>query len=131
MVVLFFRANVALLYSNTGRLMRVCTQTLFGDCNDHATFDPQEKVYYTKAIEYYQQSLRVLRERHLYPEIWDRVSWELSGTFYTMGTLVQDFTLSRNVEPEQVSLASGATAFGVKFWVLKQIAMHVMSHYLL
>ena len=83
--------------------MRICSQTIFNTPVRRATFDTQEKAYYSKAIEYYQNSLRTLRERKSYPEIWDRVSWELSGTYYAVGTLVQDFASSVDAEPEQVS----------------------------
>lgn len=95
---------MALLYSNCGRLMRICAQTLFNDKRE--TFTSQEKAYFTSAIKYYQTSLEALTDRKLFTEIWDRVSWELSVTYYNMGSLVQDYFASEQCEAETVSFSS-------------------------
>ncbi len=96
------RANMALLHSNVGRLMRICAQTLFNDPDRRGRFTPREKAYYTSAVEHYQRSLAALGERKSFPEVWDRVTWELSGTYYTMGTLVQDYFSLKEFEAETV-----------------------------
>ena len=82
--------------------MRICAQSLFNDPAKRGTFTPQEKAYYTSAIEHYQKSLGALGERKSFPEVWDRVTWELSGTYFTMGTLVQDYVSLDEFEAETV-----------------------------
>ena len=95
------RPNIALLHSNCGRLMRISAQTLFNDSGRRGTFSSQEKAYYTSAIEHYQKSLVALGGRKSFPEVWDRVTWELSGTYYTMGTLIQDYFSFKQFEAEK------------------------------
>ena len=46
---------------------------------------------FSKAIESYQKALRCLGERKSCPEVWDTVTWELSGAYYTLATLLQDY----------------------------------------
>ena len=82
--------------------MRISAQTLFSDSGRRGTFSSQEKAYYTSAIVHYQKSLVALGERKSFPEVWDRVTWELSGTYYTMGTLIQDYFSSKQFEAEKV-----------------------------
>lgn len=93
-----------MLHSNCGRLLRACAQTSFNEVDKRGTFTAQERAYYTSAIEHYQKSLGALGERKSFPEVWDRVTWELSGTYYTMGTLVQDYFSLKEFEAETVSL---------------------------
>jgi hypothetical protein len=83
--------------------MRLCAQSLFNDAEKRGTFTPREKAYYTSAVEHYQKSLGALGERKSFPEVWDRVTWELSGTYYTVGTLVQDYVSLKEYEEETVS----------------------------
>ncbi|XP_028414584.1 erythroid differentiation-related factor 1-like [Dendronephthya gigantea] len=94
------RQNVALLHSNSGRLMRLCAQTLFNHSDKQGTISAQEKAYYISAIEHYQKSLMKLGERKSFPEVWDQVTWDLCGTYYTMGTLVQDYFSLEDSETE-------------------------------
>ena len=84
--------------------MRICAQTLFNDPDKRGTFSSQEKTYYTSAVEHYQKSLGALGERKSCAEVWDRVTWELSGTHYTMGTLIQDYFSAQESEAEKVGL---------------------------
>lgn len=97
------RPNIALLHSNSGRLMRISAQTLFNDPDRRGIFTAREKSYYTSAVEHYQKSLAALGERKSFPEVWDRVTWELSGTYYTMGTLVQDYFSLEEFDADTVS----------------------------
>lgn len=76
-------ANLALLHSNTGRLMRLCAHM-------HVK-QMQESHFYNKALASYQKALQVLGSRKTNPAIWDTVSWDLSTTLYTMATLLQDY----------------------------------------
>lgn len=111
-----FRANLALLHSNTGRLMRLCAQAVRTDKPLQGEFSSEEKTFYkqvgistnhhhppprrlsdyyldviTQAIEFYNRALQSLAERKACPEVWDAVTWELSGAYFTMATLLQDY----------------------------------------
>ncbi|XP_067036895.1 erythroid differentiation-related factor 1-like isoform X2 [Acropora muricata] len=99
-------ANKALLLSNLGRLMRLCAQAV-GRVHSKGTgkrgeFSQEERSYFNKAFEFYNRALRCLAERKKNPEVWDTVTWELSGLYFTMATLLQDYApLSSNAQ-EQV-----------------------------
>lgn len=82
-------ANLALLHSNSGRLMRLCAHF-------HMKQQAQEKHFYNKALISYQKALQVLGTRKTNPAIWDTVTWEMSTTLYTMATLLQDYPTSGN-----------------------------------
>lgn len=77
-------ANLALLHSNTGRLMRICAHV---NTKKHS----RERHFYNKALTSYQKALQVLGTRKTNPAIWDTVTWDLSTTLFTMATLLQDF----------------------------------------
>lgn len=77
-------ANLALLHSNTGRLMRLCAHM-------HDKQNTKERHFYNKALESYQKALQVLGDRKTNPVIWDNVMWDLSTTLYTMASLLQDY----------------------------------------
>lgn len=124
------KTNTALLLCNTGRLMRICAQahcTVMAD-ESRGEFSPEEALYYNKvpfsnpnhwisstltvcfntlllfqAIDYYLSAMRSLGSREIHPAVWDSVNWELSTTYFTLATLLQDFApLSRKAQ-EQVS----------------------------
>lgn len=82
-------ANLALLHSNSGRLMRLCAHM-------HVKKQTQEKHFYNKAIVNYQKALQVLGNRKSNPSIWDTVTWDLSTTLFTMATLLQDYPTAGN-----------------------------------
>ncbi|XP_053594409.1 erythroid differentiation-related factor 1 [Microplitis demolitor] len=88
--------NLALLHSNTGRLMR--TWAHIPDKKQS-----QEKYFYNKAITSYQTALLVLGSKKTNPFIWEDVTWELSSTLYAMATLTQDFTNSNYKTEEEVT----------------------------
>ncbi|CAL7938419.1 unnamed protein product [Xylocopa violacea] len=77
-------ANLALLHSNTGRLMRLCAHM-------HVKQNTQERHFYNKALASYQKALQALGSRKSNPMIWDTVTWDLSTTLFTMATLLQDY----------------------------------------
>ncbi|XP_070155082.1 erythroid differentiation-related factor 1 isoform X2 [Polyergus mexicanus] len=77
-------ANLALLHSNTGRLMRLCAHI-------HDKQNTQERHFYNKALASYQKALQVLGDRKTNSAIWDNVMWDLSTTLYTMASLLQDY----------------------------------------
>lgn len=82
-------ANLALLHSNTGRLMRLWAHM-------HIKRDIQERHFYNKALVSYQKALQVLGDRNTNPAIWDTVTWDLSTTLFTMATLLQDYPTAGN-----------------------------------
>lgn len=81
------QANLALLHSNTGRLMRLCAHM-------HVKQNTQERHFYNKALASYQKALQVLSSRKSNPAIWDTVTWDLSTTLFTMATLLQDYPIT-------------------------------------
>lgn len=97
------RANVALLLCNTGRLMRICAQAHCALASDRSRgeFSPEEALYYNKAIDYYLRAMMSLASRGSHPAVWDSVNWELSTTYFTLATLLQDYApLSRKAQEQ-------------------------------
>ncbi|KAJ7325304.1 hypothetical protein JRQ81_018324 [Phrynocephalus forsythii] len=94
--------NAALLLCNMGRLMRICAHAHCPAGGDlKREFSPEEALYYNKAIDYYLKALRSLGEREVHPAVWDSVNWELSTTYFTMATLLQDYApLSRKAQEQ-------------------------------
>ncbi|KAM4730424.1 erythroid differentiation-related factor 1 [Anableps anableps] len=96
--------NTALLLCNTGRLMRICAQAhcpLSAD-ESRGEFSPEEALYYNKAVDYYLQALRALGSRKSHPAVWDSVNWELSTTYFTLATLLQDYAPVSRKAQEQI-----------------------------
>lgn len=56
-----------------------------------------------QAFEFYNKALRCLADRKKSPEVWDTVTWELSGSYFSMGTLLQDFAPLSTYAQEQVT----------------------------
>ncbi|XP_062422569.1 erythroid differentiation-related factor 1 [Pungitius pungitius] len=95
--------NTALLLCNTGRLMRICAQAHCAVSADQSRgeFSPEEALYYNKAIDYYSRALKSLASRGNHPAVWDSVNWELSTTYFTLATLLQDYApLSRKAQEQ-------------------------------
>ncbi|XP_071336443.1 erythroid differentiation-related factor 1 isoform X1 [Trachinotus anak] len=95
--------NTALLLCNTGRLMRICAQAHCAMSVDQSRgeFSPEEALYYNKAIDYYLRAMRSLASRENHPAVWDSVNWELSTTYFTLATLLQDYApLSRKAQEQ-------------------------------
>uniref|UniRef100_A0A8D0BEJ2 Erythroid differentiation regulatory factor 1 n=1 Tax=Salvator merianae TaxID=96440 RepID=A0A8D0BEJ2_SALMN len=94
--------NAALLLCNMGRLMRICAHAHCAAGEDFKReFSPEEALYYNKAIDYYLKALRSLGKREVHPAVWDSVNWELSTTYFTMATLLQDYApLSRKAQEQ-------------------------------
>nr|DBA14983.1 TPA: hypothetical protein GDO54_004252 [Pyxicephalus adspersus] len=95
--------NMALLLCNMGRLMRICAQAHCGSGNDdrRGEFSPEEALYYNKAVDYYHRALKSLDKRDTHQAVWDSVYWELSTTYFTMATLLQDYApLSRKAQEQ-------------------------------
>ncbi|XP_022070434.1 erythroid differentiation-related factor 1 [Acanthochromis polyacanthus] len=95
--------NTALLLCNTGRLMRICAQAHCAMSADQSRgeFSPEEALYYNKAIDYYLRAMKSLESRENHPAVWDSVNWELSTTYFTLATLLQDYApLSRKAQEQ-------------------------------
>uniref|UniRef100_A0A671LHF6 Erythroid differentiation-related factor 1-like n=1 Tax=Sinocyclocheilus anshuiensis TaxID=1608454 RepID=A0A671LHF6_9TELE len=95
--------NTALLLCNIGRLMRICAQAHCVATSEHSRdeFSPEEALYYNKAIDYYQRALKSLGCREGHSAVWDSVNWELSTTYFTLATLLQDYApLSRKAQEQ-------------------------------
>ncbi|KAG8435487.1 hypothetical protein GDO86_013426 [Hymenochirus boettgeri] len=95
--------NIALLLCNLGRLMRICAQahSWSGNNLSRGEFSPEEALYYNKAVDYYQKALKSLNKREIHPAVWDSVYWEVSTTYFTMATLLQDYApLSRKAQEQ-------------------------------
>uniref|UniRef100_A0A8C3AQT3 Erythroid differentiation regulatory factor 1 n=1 Tax=Cyclopterus lumpus TaxID=8103 RepID=A0A8C3AQT3_CYCLU len=95
--------NTALLLCNTGRLMRICAQAHCAVSADQSRgeFSPEEALYYNKAIVYYSRAIKSLASRKNHPVVWDSVNWELSTTYFTLATLLQDYApLSRKAQEQ-------------------------------
>ncbi|XP_018053067.1 PREDICTED: erythroid differentiation-related factor 1 isoform X1 [Atta colombica] len=88
-------ANLALLHSNTGRLMRLCAHM-------HGKQNTQERHFYNKALVSYQKALQVLGDRKTNPAIWDTVMWDFSTTLYTKATLLQDYPTAEYKSEEEL-----------------------------
>lgn len=81
------KVNLAFLYSNTGRFMRLCAHM-------HGKQNMQERHFYNKALVSYQKALQVLDDRKTNPAIWDTVMWDFSTTLYTKATIMQDYPIN-------------------------------------
>ncbi|GAA6229664.1 erythroid differentiation-related factor 1 isoform X1 [Lates japonicus] len=95
--------NTALLLCNTGRLMRICAQAHCAMSADQTRgeFSPEEALYYNKAIDYYLRAMKSLASRENHAAVWDSVNWELSTTYFTLATLLQDYApLSRKAQEQ-------------------------------
>ena len=83
--------NKALVSANLGRLMRQCAAVFSTQAaSQHEEFSQQEKVYYDKAISYYQSALQILKNRNSHNDIWASIQNDLSGVCFIYGTMLQD-----------------------------------------
>uniref|UniRef100_A0AAR2JRY6 Erythroid differentiation regulatory factor 1 n=1 Tax=Pygocentrus nattereri TaxID=42514 RepID=A0AAR2JRY6_PYGNA len=95
--------NKALLLCNIGRLMRICAQAHCAMTTEESRgeFSPEEALYYNKAVDYYQRAMKCLGSRESHTAVWDSVNWELSTTYFTLATLLQDYApLSRKAQEQ-------------------------------
>uniref|UniRef100_UPI00358EDA32 erythroid differentiation-related factor 1 n=1 Tax=Myxine glutinosa TaxID=7769 RepID=UPI00358EDA32 len=108
------KSNAALLLCNMGRLMRLSAHARSTQDQRRGSaaspqsltrrgeFSAEEGHFYEKAVNCYQRALSMLGTRQTQPVIWDAVSWELSSTYFTCASLLQDYApLSRKAQ-EQV-----------------------------
>uniref|UniRef100_A0A1B6CP20 Erythroid differentiation-related factor 1 n=1 Tax=Clastoptera arizonana TaxID=38151 RepID=A0A1B6CP20_9HEMI len=81
-------ANLALLQSNHGKLMRIFAHY---DSSNRRDISPLQQVYFKKAMDYYKEGLNVLKNRKNNPIVWDSIKWEMSTMLNTMATLSQEY----------------------------------------
>ena len=97
-------SNLALLYSNLGRLMRYYAQFYAPVVNGiRQEFSEQERQSYQKAFDYYLQGLKLVENRADLSEVHRTLSWELSNSYFTMATTLQDFAPLVTMSQEDVS----------------------------
>lgn len=73
-----------------------------------------------QAIDYYLRAMKSLACRESHPAVWDSVNWELSTTYFTLATLLQDYApLSRKAQ-EQVSFSTCCS----DFYILKKLTLY-------
>lgn len=97
-------ANVALLNSNLGRLMRLCAHAWapYDGENKRKEFSSQERHYYNKAINYYNKAAAALGNSEDFAEVRDSVNWELSTTLFSMASMLQDYAPLSSYAQEEV-----------------------------
>ncbi|VVC32394.1 Hypothetical protein CINCED_3A025206 [Cinara cedri] len=81
--------NLALLYSNMGRLYRHVSYYSSQYMISYGEFIKDED-FTNKAVESYMKGLAVLGNRRFNPQLWDMVCWDLSTTIYNMAIQSQD-----------------------------------------
>ncbi|MBN3290067.1 EDRF1 factor, partial [Polypterus senegalus] len=119
------KTNTALLLCNTGRLMRICAQAHCPLSTDEkrGEFSPEEALYYNKAIDYYLKAMRSLEKRETHPAVWDSVNWELSTTYFTLATLLQDYApLSRKAQEQIEKEVTEAMMKSLKYCDLQTVS---------
>ncbi|KAL4111775.1 hypothetical protein QTP88_015664 [Uroleucon formosanum] len=99
--------NLALLYSNMGRLYRHVSYYSSQYMVSLGEFLKDED-FTNKAVESYMKGLAVLGCRRFNPKLWDMVCWDLSTTIYNMAIQSQDdpsvFSDRIEAEKEVISL---------------------------
>lgn len=87
--------NACFLYSNTGKLMRICAH-VFAPVNElkerSTEFTMKENHLYSKSVHYYTMALSKLDSSpSILTELKGTIIWDLSTTLFTWGCLMQDF----------------------------------------
>lgn len=108
--------NQALLYANLGSLMRSCAQAHRAGGEEEGQgleFSPQEKLYYSKAAEFYIQGKQALRWRSTHSPIWDNLVADLSLVYFTMGKVMQENAPLSRLTPQEVPWAVKFFSWGI------------------
>ncbi|CAF1342793.1 unnamed protein product [Adineta steineri] len=110
-------SNIALLHSNLGRLMRYYAQFYAPVVNGvRQEFSQQERQSYQKAFDYYLRGLKLVENRLDLIEVFRTLSWELSNSYFTMATSLQDYaplsTMSQDdIEKEVIDCMTRALKY--------------------
>lgn len=65
-------------------------------------FSQQERQSYQKAFDYYLKGLKLVENRCDLHEVYRTLSWELSNTYFTMATTLQDYAPLTTMSQEDV-----------------------------
>ncbi|CAF4137074.1 unnamed protein product [Rotaria magnacalcarata] len=85
-------SNIALLHSKLGRLMRYYAQFYAPVVNGvRQEFSQHERQSYQKAFDYFHRGLKLIENRSDLSDVYRTLSWELSNTYFTMATSLQDY----------------------------------------
>ncbi|CAF0938718.1 unnamed protein product [Adineta ricciae] len=110
-------SNIALLHSNLGRLMRYYAQFYAPVVNGvRQEFSQQERQSYQKAFDYYLEGLKLVENRPDLIEVYRTLSWELSNSYFTMATSLQDYaplssTSQDDIEKEVIDCMTRALKY--------------------
>jgi hypothetical protein len=66
-------------------------------------FSQQERQSYHKAFDYYLRGLKLVENRSDSFEVYRTLSWELSNSYFTMATLLQDHAPLSTMSQDDVS----------------------------
>lgn len=96
------KANQALLHCNYGRLMRLCatTYTRIAMKTEKQEFTPNERYYFRLAIDEYKKALKLGNQG--FKEIVESIRWELSSTYFSMASLLQDYAPLSTATKEEI-----------------------------
>ncbi|CAF4847055.1 unnamed protein product, partial [Rotaria socialis] len=84
--------DAALLHSKLGRLMSYYAQFYAPVVNGvRQEFYQQKRQSYQKAFDYFHRGLKLIENRPDLSDIYRTLSWELSNTYFTMATSLQDY----------------------------------------
>lgn len=69
-----------------------------------------------KAVDYYLRAMKCLGSRESHAAVWDSVNWELSTTYFTLATLLQDYApLSRKAQEQVMYTCSHTSIWSHKY----------------
>lgn len=96
-------SNMALIFSNLGRLMRHYAQFYAPVVNGvRQEFSSQERQTFQKAFDYYLRGLKLVEHRQEFTDVFRNLSWDLSNTYFTMATTLQDFAPLSSMSQDEV-----------------------------
>jgi len=109
-----------MIYSNLGRLMRYYAQFYVPIVNGvRQEFSQQERQSYQKAFDYYLQGLKLIENRTDLFDVYRNLSWELSNSYFTMATSLQDYAPLTTMTQDDVGKRTRNFRFLIFFFVLK------------
>lgn len=86
--------NLILMLTNMGRFMRLrAHMVLPGETANDANII---RKFYNEAFSHYQRALGIVGNRKHNPELWELISWEMSGATFNYAKTLQDYGLVDN-----------------------------------
>ncbi|XP_063698705.1 erythroid differentiation-related factor 1 [Culicoides brevitarsis] len=86
--------NLILMLTNMGRFFRLRSHM---PMPGETANDPNiTRKFYNEAFSYYQRALGIVGSRKNNPELWELISWELSGATFNYAKTLQDYGLMDN-----------------------------------